>query len=529
MAISIGDAVLKVGVDKRDFDQKMSGIGASIKKHHKAIGTGMVVMGAAILAAGAMSVKQFARMGDEVQKMALRTGFSTEALSEFRHAAELSGASLAGLEKASRTLSGVILDAGYGLESYTRAFDKIGLSYEKLAELKPEDQFIAVMEALAGVESESERAALATDLFGRAGTQLLPMLADGAEGLATMRQEAHDLGIVFDLEAANKAAAFNDALTKLKGSMSGVMITIGSFLVDALKPLIDKVTALIEKFSDWSKEHPTLSRVITYTAMAIGGLLLVGGSLLIMLPQLTAAYAIMSGFILTKLIPTIIALTTALWAKVAALYAVMVALGPAGWAMAGIAAGLIISGLILLNKHHTAELKKVTEATEKATGATRELNLELEKATGTTTGFSTANDVLVRSINRVTNALHLEGAEIDTVTGKTISYINWMSKKYPELSMITLAAVARRWVTAPGEPVPIIHPGLLPSFEAGGIVTGPTLARLGEKGPEAVVPLDRVGGYKTANIYVMLDGTLLGRVIRQDLVDDLGLRAGLQI
>ena len=35
--------------------------------------------------------------------------------------------------------------------------------------------------------------------------------------------------------------------------------------------------------------------------------------------------------------------------------------------------------------------------------------------------------------------------------------------------------------------------GNIPGFAAGGIVTGPTLARIGEAGPEAVVPLDKLG------------------------------------
>ena len=34
----------------------------------------------------------------------------------------------------------------------------------------------------------------------------------------------------------------------------------------------------------------------------------------------------------------------------------------------------------------------------------------------------------------------------------------------------------------------------VPAMAKGGIVTGPTLALIGEKGSEAVIPLDRLGG-----------------------------------
>ncbi|MBA7602013.1 hypothetical protein ES703_09098 [subsurface metagenome] len=118
--ISADTKALKAGLDKAD--SRMGKFAAGIQKHHKAIGMAMTAMGGAIIAVGVLSIKTYAEMGDAVQKMALRTGFSTEALSELRHAAELSGASLEGIEKASRTLSGAITDAGFELETYVQLF-----------------------------------------------------------------------------------------------------------------------------------------------------------------------------------------------------------------------------------------------------------------------------------------------------------------------------------------------------------------------------------------------------------------------
>jgi len=103
-------------------NSSISNIKGGVAKYQKQIGVGMAAMGASILASGALSVKQFAAMGDEIAKMAKRTGFSTESLSELSFAAERSGTSLSGVEKASRTLSGAIVDANDGLETYQRAF-----------------------------------------------------------------------------------------------------------------------------------------------------------------------------------------------------------------------------------------------------------------------------------------------------------------------------------------------------------------------------------------------------------------------
>jgi hypothetical protein len=46
----------------------------------------------------------------------------------------------------------------------------------------------------------------------------------------------------------------------------------------------------------------------------------------------------------------------------------------------------------------------------------------------------------------------------------------------------------------------------IPMLADGGIVTGPTLALIGEAGPEAVVPLDRMGGMGGNNVTIHVNG-----------------------
>ena len=63
---------------------------------------------------------------------------------------------------------------------------------------------------------------------------------------------------------------------------------------------------------------------------------------------------------------------------------------------------------------------------------------------------------------------------------------------------------------------------------AGGIVTRPTLAMIGEAGPEAVVPLDRMGGGMNVNVYVSGSVTSerdLVESIRRELIN-IGRRNG---
>jgi len=254
------------------------------------VGSAMTIVGGAITGVMAGVVKSFAKAGDEVQKMALRTGFSTEALSEFRHAAELSGTDLKGLEVAVRRMQRFINDAGFGTKEYTDTLDQLGITYEQLKGLTPEKQFELLTIAVADIEDHTTKAALAQELFGRSGTALLPMLADGAAGLEKMRQEARDLGLVFSQEVANKAAQFNDALTTLKGSLQGVVIQIGPVIADLALEFIPKLVEAVKGVRDWILQNQELVKTIITVGAKVGPLLLVLGPLVRMLPGLAIAF-----------------------------------------------------------------------------------------------------------------------------------------------------------------------------------------------------------------------------------------------
>ena len=89
--------MVRVGADTKEMERGLKSAEARMKKFGERctkIGRGMTVAGAAIVGALGMMIKNYVSAGDEVHKMALRTSFSTEALSELKYAAEISGATL---------------------------------------------------------------------------------------------------------------------------------------------------------------------------------------------------------------------------------------------------------------------------------------------------------------------------------------------------------------------------------------------------------------------------------------------------
>jgi len=299
MPFQAGSIVSKLVLDKSKFsasvkdvakDQKT--LGGAIQKNSasfKKAGMAMTVAGGAIVASMGLMIKKYVSAGDQIHKMALRTGFATETLSELKYAAEISGSNIESLEKGVKKMSKTIVDASTGLETYVRSFDRIGLSVDELMELSPEEQFLKIAEAIAAMESPTLRAATAQEIFGRAGTELLPLFAEGVDGMEALRKKAHELGIVFDQEAAEKAARLADAQTTLKTALQGVTISIAESLAPALSKLAEDLSDTVAKVGDWIKEHPKLTSIITKATLGIGALMMVLGPLVMMLPGLIAA------------------------------------------------------------------------------------------------------------------------------------------------------------------------------------------------------------------------------------------------
>lgn len=229
------------------------GVGRLAKKTAK-LGLGFAKVLAAGAIAGAVAigtlVKKVADAGDKFDKMSKRTGLSTEFLSRMGHAAELSGTDIDTLEKAVRRNAKSANDAANELASAKRSYDQLGVSVKNAAgELKdPEQLFGETILALSKLENQSKKSALAQELFGRAGTALLPMLTEGKKGLVEMMQEADRLGITWSKAATEDAAAFNDSLSRMRAAAFGIFKIIGV-------KLLPMFTRAAEGVADWTARN----------------------------------------------------------------------------------------------------------------------------------------------------------------------------------------------------------------------------------------------------------------------------------
>jgi len=195
------------------------------------------------LGAFAALVKGAIDSADELNKLSQKIGISVEALSTLQFAAQLSDVGLDTLKTGLKGLSANLTEARSGLGEGAALFQALGISVEGTAgNLKSSDTILLeIADRFASFEDGATKTALAVKLFGKSGMDMIPFLNQGSSGIRALVQEAERLGLKLSTETAQAAEAFNDNLTALKASSSGLGITLATELLAPLRVVTDAI------------------------------------------------------------------------------------------------------------------------------------------------------------------------------------------------------------------------------------------------------------------------------------------------
>jgi len=331
-----------------------------------------VVAGGAIVAPFVMATKVFANFGDEVAKMAKRTGLTVETLSELRFVASQTGTEFASLEVAFRKMQRSIYDAGRGLSTQTEALTDLGLKYKDLQGLAPEEQFKILADRLGKVADDTKQAAIAQVLFGRAGTNLIPMFEAGAKGIAKLQEQARKLGLTMSAEDVRAAEELTDAMDALGKSVKMVLFKMGLGLAPGVQAFVEGIQDGMPVIRDFAEAvGKKLGNAIADLAKNLPGIMKnlkemiataknVGVALLAAFATVKVTGALMA---LGGGITATIAGTTGLAGALGALAPALVSLGIVGGPIAILAAGF--AGLYVWMEKSKAKMDEIAGSSEK--------------------------------------------------------------------------------------------------------------------------------------------------------------------
>src|SRR5690625_1272255 len=236
-----------------------------------------------VLAVGAAGVAFVASMAtvavstsktmDEMRKMAQATGLSVEALSALAYVANQSGLEQQTLVNAMGRLSKGISDAARDTGDAKRAFDTLGISIKDASgSLRDADQvLIDFAEEISKLPDGTQKTALAMQVFGRAGAQLVPFLNNGRDGIKELSDEARRFGIVLDTDVAKQAERFNDNLTRLGAVKQGLTFTITEALLPAMERVTEAMVGFARDGAPAAEQVEKALKAVEVAAVALAG------------------------------------------------------------------------------------------------------------------------------------------------------------------------------------------------------------------------------------------------------------------
>jgi len=233
----------------------------------------------ALTAAIGLSARSAARYGDEIDKMAIRTGIGREELQEMRHVAELTGVNFDSLTRATTRLGQQLVDNEGKTNETTQLLERLGLELRDTGgEIRDmNDLFDDAIEGLSRMDSEVERNTAAYRLFGRQGTELLPIIAAGGEEIERMSREARELGLVMGDAAIRDLAVFNDEMGTVQRRVQAAGRDMLMQFLPAIRVVLDWVNRGVDWFNNLSTEQRqnivqwvALTAAILATVVAFG-------------------------------------------------------------------------------------------------------------------------------------------------------------------------------------------------------------------------------------------------------------------
>ena len=191
---------------------------------------------------------------DQITTLAKQTGVATDTLQEFEYMSGLIDVDVSTIAGSMKKLTKSMSSARGGTGATAEAFAQLGISVtDANGELRDnEEVFYEAIDALGKVENETERDALAMQLFGKSATDLNPLIEAGSDAMRAFADEAHEMGYVLDDESLGALSNVQDAFDRFNKKMEAVKNQIAAQLAPAIERGMKRVQEVIDGI-DWKK------------------------------------------------------------------------------------------------------------------------------------------------------------------------------------------------------------------------------------------------------------------------------------
>jgi len=189
-----------------------------------------------------------AALADEVSKVADKLGVTTDALQEFRFAAELTGVPIRTADLALQRFTRRTAEAAKGTGEAKDALAELGVRLtDNTGRLRDVSDLLAdAAEGLKNAKTQGDRLRLSFKLFDSEGAALVNTLKGGRDAFNAMAQAARETGGIFDEELIRTSVEFTDQQTKMKLVLQGIKNLIAKELLPFFIRVTNKTIAWVK-------------------------------------------------------------------------------------------------------------------------------------------------------------------------------------------------------------------------------------------------------------------------------------------
>jgi hypothetical protein len=243
----VADLIYRIAGDSSSFVKALAKADkelANFNRNASRVAKGTALMGAALGAVGGYlgaMTKKALDDADALGKLSYRTGVAVEDLSRLEYALSLSDSSLEDFGVGAKNLNKILADTEAGNEKAAKALANLGIAaLDASGKARPlNDVFLDVADRFKAMPDGATKATAAVNIFGKAGTKLIPALNNGAAGLREMGKEAEQLGLVLSTDTTDAAQLVNDNLTRMQKAGEG----LGRQILVTLAPAMSILTS----------------------------------------------------------------------------------------------------------------------------------------------------------------------------------------------------------------------------------------------------------------------------------------------
>ena len=231
----LGNSMQGVQGKAKNLGMAVRGVGAAFK------GLFAIAAVGGIVALGKSAIDT----ADAFGKLSTRTGIAADKLLAYVNAGKLADVSQSDLETGLRTLARTQIEASEGVATYADAYAKLGVAVKNQdGTLKDSDQLLSdIADRFQDLPNGPEKAAVAMDIFGRSGQKMITLLNGGSEAL-------DEFGFELSENFARNSETFNDNLTKVGIEMDRLKMQILDDLLPSLIELSEGFLALTKTIRD---------------------------------------------------------------------------------------------------------------------------------------------------------------------------------------------------------------------------------------------------------------------------------------